>query len=127
MVSGAQHLQTIDLRQRPAEDVIPLIKPFLRPGDGISGSGFTLFVRTDAATLEQIRQMVATLDQVWADVIANSDALKAYAANRGALFAPFAGEDAQERVQPAIRNNAWLLFDAGKATVSPDSVGIPRP
>ena len=59
----AQQLETIDLRQRPAADVIPLIKPFLQPGDGITGSGFKLFVRTDPATLAQIRQMLGALDQ----------------------------------------------------------------
>ena len=71
--------------------------------------------------------VVATLDQVWSDVIANSQALKDYAASRGAQFAPYSGDDAQQRVQAAIRTNAWLLFDAGKAQISPDSVGIPRP
>ena len=72
-------------------------------------------------------EVIATLDQIWQDVIANSQALKDYAANRGAQFAPYWGDDAQQRVQAAIRTNAWLLFDAGKAQVSPDSVGIPRP
>jgi len=43
--------------------VIPLIKPFLKPGDGISGSGFSLFVRTDPDTLAQIRQMLSSLDR----------------------------------------------------------------
>jgi tripartite-type tricarboxylate transporter receptor subunit TctC len=72
-------------------------------------------------------EVVATLDAVWADTIANSQALKDYAAERGAVFAPYSGADAQTRVQPAIRTNAWLLYDAGKAQKSPDEVGIPRP
>lgn len=71
--------------------------------------------------------VIATLDKAWAEGIANSKALQDYAASRGAVFAPYYGEDAQSRVQPAIRTNAWLLFDGGKATVSPDTVGIPRP
>jgi tripartite-type tricarboxylate transporter receptor subunit TctC len=72
-------------------------------------------------------EVVATLDKVWAEAIANSDALKEYAQSRGAVFAPYHGEDAQQRVQPAIRTNAWLLYDGGKAKKSPDEVGIPRP
>ena len=28
---------------------------------------------------------------------------------------------------PAIAANAWLMSDTGKAKVSPDKVGIPRP
>ena len=57
-------MESIGLRQRQAADIIPLIKPFLQPGDGISGSGFSLFVRTDSATMAQIRQMIGQLDQV---------------------------------------------------------------
>ncbi|MHA1552948.1 MAG: Bug family tripartite tricarboxylate transporter substrate binding protein, partial [Alphaproteobacteria bacterium] len=71
--------------------------------------------------------VVAAIDKAWSETIANSQALKDYAAGRGAVFAPFYGDDAQERVQPAIRMNAWLLFDGGKAQKSPDTVGIPRP
>jgi len=71
--------------------------------------------------------VVAKLDEVWSTAIADSQALKDYAAGRGAVFAPFYGDDAQERVQPAIRTNAWLLYDGGKAKTSPDDVGIPRP
>lgn len=73
------------------------------------------------------QEVVDTLNQVWVDTMANSDALKQYAAGRGAVFAPYYGEDAQNRVQPAIRLNAWLLFDAGKAKIDPSTVGIPRP
>ena len=46
---------------------------------------------------------------------------------RGALFAPSSGEAAQKAVFPAIQANAWLLFNGGKAKVSPDTVGIPKP
>lgn len=72
-------------------------------------------------------EVVAALDKVWATQIADSQALKDYAANRGAVFAPFYGEDAQKRVMPAIQNNAYLLFDGGKAKVDPATVGIDRP
>ncbi len=70
---------------------------------------------------------VQTMDQVWQDVIANSPALKRFAGERGALFAPYYGQDAQERAFPMVQSNAWTLFDSGKAPISPDSVGIPRP
>jgi hypothetical protein len=26
-----------------------------------------------------------------------------------------------------VQANAWLMFDSGKAKVSPDTVGIPKP
>jgi tripartite-type tricarboxylate transporter receptor subunit TctC len=72
-------------------------------------------------------EVVKTLERAWAETILKSESLKKYAASRGALFAPLAGDAAQKAVFPAIQANAWLLFDGGKAKVSPDTVGIPRP
>jgi len=72
-------------------------------------------------------EVVKTLEKLWAEQIVKSEALKKYAASRGALFAPAAGDAAQKAVFPAVQANAWLLFDGGKAKVSPDTVGIQRP
>jgi tripartite-type tricarboxylate transporter receptor subunit TctC len=72
-------------------------------------------------------EVVKTVERIWAENIAKSEALKKYAASRGALFAPQSGEVAQKAVFPAVQANAWLLFDGGKAKVSPDTVGIARP
>ncbi len=83
---------------------------------------FGIFVPGDAPA-----EVVATLDEVWKDKIANSKALQDYATQRGAVFAPYYGEEAQKRVAPAVAQNAWLMFDGGKAAVDPSTVGIPRP
>jgi len=72
-------------------------------------------------------EVVKTLEKIWAEQIAKSEAIKKYANSRGALFAPSAGETAQKAVFPAVQANAWLLFNGGKAKVSPDTVGIPKP
>jgi tripartite-type tricarboxylate transporter receptor subunit TctC len=72
-------------------------------------------------------EVVTALDRVWQDHIVPSAALKDYAAERGALFLPVWGDEAQAAVQPAIRRTAWILQDSGKAKVSPDQLGIPRP
>jgi tripartite-type tricarboxylate transporter receptor subunit TctC len=71
--------------------------------------------------------VVKTVERIWAENIMKSEALKKYAANRGALFAPQFGDAAQKAVFPAVQANAWLLFEGGKAKVSPDTVGIPKP
>lgn len=70
---------------------------------------------------------VQTFDMVWENVVANSEALKRYAAERGAQFTPFFGQDAEERAMGMVRQNAWLLFDGGKAPIDPSTVGIERP
>ena len=40
------------------------------------------------------------------------------------MFAPSYGDAAQKAVFPAVQANAWMLFENGKAKVSPDTVGI---
>jgi tripartite-type tricarboxylate transporter receptor subunit TctC len=72
-------------------------------------------------------EVVKTVEKIWAENIAKSEALKKYAASRGALFAPSYGEAAQKAVYPAVQANAWMLFESGKAKVSPDTVGIAKP
>ncbi|MGE0801204.1 MAG: Bug family tripartite tricarboxylate transporter substrate binding protein [Lautropia sp.] len=71
--------------------------------------------------------VVRTLERIWSQSIANNEVLKKYAASRGALFAPASGAAAQAAVLPAVQANAWLLFDSGKAKVSPETLGIARP
>ncbi len=71
--------------------------------------------------------VVKTVERIWAQNIVGSEALKKYATSRGALFNPLAGDAAQKAVFPAIQANAWVLFEGGKAKVSPDTVGIPKP
>jgi putative tricarboxylic transport membrane protein len=72
-------------------------------------------------------EVTATLDKAWATQIANNETLKKYAQSRGALFAPMAGDTAQAAVFPAIQAYAWTQQAAGKAKVSPDTVGIAKP
>ena len=72
-------------------------------------------------------EVTRTLDRIWATEMVRSDALRKYAAGRGAMFAPMAGEEAQKAVFPAIQAYAWTQQAAGKAKVSPDTIGIPKP
>ncbi|MBI4274383.1 MAG: tripartite tricarboxylate transporter substrate binding protein [Rhizobiales bacterium] len=71
--------------------------------------------------------VIKTLDMVWANVVAKSDAIKKYATSNGALFAPSAGDAAMKAAMPAIQTTAWQLHDAGKSKVAPDKVGIAKP
>jgi tripartite-type tricarboxylate transporter receptor subunit TctC len=70
--------------------------------------------------------VVKTMSEVWEKKIKNSDALKKYATARSALFAPLHGDEAERESFKMVRYSAWLYFDAGKAKVSPDTLGIPR-
>jgi hypothetical protein len=72
-------------------------------------------------------EVVATVERIWTTQIANNEAIKKYAVNRGAFFGPASGEAAQAAAFPAVQANAWLLHNGGKTKVSPDTVGIPKP
>jgi hypothetical protein len=58
----ANSITTIQLMNRPAEEVIPIIKPMLGAGDAITGQGFKLFLRSSAQTLEEVRDIIDALD-----------------------------------------------------------------
>jgi tripartite-type tricarboxylate transporter receptor subunit TctC len=71
--------------------------------------------------------VVDTMQRVWAEKMAKSEALMKYAGQRGALFAPYAGDEALKRVMPAIQAFSWLMHERGKAKIAPDTVGISKP
>jgi len=100
---------------------IPPLSQFI-PGFKDPINYFGIFV--PKAAPPEVKQ---TLDKIWATEMVKSDALRKYAQSRGAMFAPMAGEDAQKAVFPAIQSYAWTQQAAGKAKVSPDTVGIPKP
>jgi len=58
----ADSITTIQLRNRPAAEVIPIVKPMLGADDAISGQGFKIFLRSSAQTLAQVRGMIEVLD-----------------------------------------------------------------
>ena len=72
-------------------------------------------------------EVVETFNDIWEKEIAESEALQAYARQAGALFNPSFGEAAIEDVWPEVQADAWMLHDAGRATVSPEELNIPRP
>jgi tripartite-type tricarboxylate transporter receptor subunit TctC len=100
---------------------IPPLSQFI-PGFKDPINYFGIFVPKGAPP--EVKQ---TLDKIWATEMVKSDALKKYAQARGAMFAPMAGDEAQKAVFPAIQSYAWTQQAAGKAKVSPDTVGIPKP
>ncbi len=100
---------------------IPAVTQWL-PKISLATNYFGIWAPKDvpAAVLE-------TMAKVWDDKIAGSKALKDYAADRGALFTPYHGDDASQRAMGMVRQNAWLLYDAGKAPNDPSTFGIEKP
>jgi hypothetical protein len=58
----AASITTIQLNNRPAEEIIPIVKPMLDPSEVITGSGYKLFLRASPQTLQQVMGIVDALD-----------------------------------------------------------------
>jgi len=58
----ADSITTIQLHNRPAEEIIPIVKPMLGAGEVITGSGYKLFLRASPQSLEQVRDIIDALD-----------------------------------------------------------------
>lgn len=56
-------METIRLQHRLADQLIPELRPLLAPGGAMTGSNELLIIRTTPANLEQLRQVIATLDR----------------------------------------------------------------
>lgn len=56
-------LAVIELKHRPAADVLPVISPFLGPADTLSGKDTLLFLSTTPENLARIQAIIAQLDQ----------------------------------------------------------------
>jgi hypothetical protein len=67
-LAGAQayagdRIEVVPLKNRSAEELMPLIAPMLNQDEALSGTGYQLIVRAAPPRLEEIRALVAQLDQ----------------------------------------------------------------
>ncbi|MCB2054481.1 MAG: tripartite tricarboxylate transporter substrate binding protein [Geminicoccaceae bacterium] len=99
---------------------VPSINQWL-PDLQTANNYFGIFIPADAPA-----EVIETMDGIW-DEVANSEAMKKYAANRGAILDPSYGEAAQEAAMPAVTQNVFLLFDGGKIAEDPSTLGFERP
>lgn len=102
---------------------VPPVTDFIEGDLPILSTAFGIFIPVEGVPSE----VIETFDMIWADVIPEADALRSYALEKGALFTPASGEAAQEAVWPEIRADAWSFHAAGRTTMSPEELGIPKP
>ncbi len=69
-------------------------------------------------------EVVATLDKIWAEKVANSDAVKTYAETFGAVFAPSHGAEARAKAMPVVILEACSSVGRGEAVNDPATIGI---
>lgn len=60
--SFAYNLEIISLQHRPANEIIPVLKPLLIKDGSISGENFTIFIQTSDDNLQQLKSLLPVLD-----------------------------------------------------------------
>lgn len=127
MVRGNRLRPLAVLADQPLEiegyGTVPPITDFVSEKMPVLATGFGIFIPKDGTPPE----VIETMDLIWANRIANSSELRDYALNRGALFTPLHGEQARTAVWPEIQSDAWSFEAAGRTTMSPEELNIPRP
>ncbi len=98
---------------------VPPITDFL-PDYPVSDNYFGIFIPVGVPD-----EVVATMDRIWAEVIANSEAVSTYANRQGAIKAVLYGQEARDAIMPAVKDFAWGLWERNEAAVDPATVGIP--
>jgi len=105
----------------PDYGTIPPITDWL-PDITFAKTEFGIFAPKDIP--DEVRQ---TMDMIWENLIAHSEALQQYAEQRAVLFTPVYGDEALERIRRSAQVEAWMLHEAGRTVMSPEELGIPRP
>ena len=61
-VAAQQELEIIQLRNRTVDQIVPVLRPLVEPGGSVSGMNDQIILRASRRNIEQIRQVLATLD-----------------------------------------------------------------
>ena len=102
-------------------DPVPPITQFM-PDFPVAADYFGVFIPVGAPP-----EVYETVNQVWQDHVMNSEALQAYATDRGAVFSPSFGQEALDKAMPVVVAEACARVTRGEAVVNPSEIGIDCP
>jgi tripartite-type tricarboxylate transporter receptor subunit TctC len=127
MVRGGRLRPLAVLASQPLEiegyGTVPPITDYIDKPLPILSTAFGIFIPKEGTP----KEVIETFDMIWQNVIPNSKALKSYALQKGALFTPAYGDAARDKVWPEVQSDAWSFQAAGRAKISPEELGIPKP
>ncbi|MBC7983379.1 MAG: hypothetical protein H7Y02_05935 [Candidatus Obscuribacterales bacterium] len=63
VVAYAQQLTIIELRHRTADELLPLLRPMVSDGAGLTGADYRLLVRASDADVARLREALTVLDR----------------------------------------------------------------
>ncbi|MCP3662106.1 MAG: hypothetical protein GY696_06360 [Gammaproteobacteria bacterium] len=56
-------IEIIDLKGRTADEIIPIIKPFINPDGSITGTGYQLVLRTSSKNVQEVKNILKKIDR----------------------------------------------------------------
>lgn len=62
VIAAADEARILYLKHRPAEEIIPVIRPLLGPDDAVGGTDYRLIIRAPDAKLKEIERILPQLD-----------------------------------------------------------------
>ncbi|WJW74405.1 hypothetical protein QVG61_07720 [Thiohalobacter sp. IOR34] len=62
-LAAAGRMELIELKQRTAEELIPVLEPLLQEGEAVSGQGYRLVLQADETRLQELKRLVERLDR----------------------------------------------------------------
>lgn len=62
VVAADMELEVIDLRHRPATELVPMMRPFVSQGGSITGKDYKLIIRSTPQNIDQIKDLLGQLD-----------------------------------------------------------------
>ena len=60
---ASESIHYFDLKNRPADEVIPLIRPLLHNTEAMSGDGYQIFIKAPANRIEEIKNLISAVDR----------------------------------------------------------------
>ena len=128
-LAAADEVRILYLKHRPADEIIPAIRPLLGPDDALSGTDYRLIIRAPDKKLEEIERILPQLDvaprqlritvrqSVSVDDTADSQSLSGETGAGGArIILP--GKPGQER--GVVVRKGGLRYNVNRRTASSD-------
>ncbi len=139
----AEQIEVIQLQNRSAAELIPFIRPVMKSGEAVSGTGFKLILRASPETVGEVRQILSQIDSGLKNLVisvglAGSSRGEESAAGGGVRYGAEKGGSVSgyiehgestdqstgtQRIRVLEGQPAWIY--AGKTLVTPGAVYSP--
>lgn len=136
----ADRLEVIQLHNRTADEIIPIVHPIMKPGEAVTGSGFKLIVRASTGTVSEIKRILSQIDSGLKNLVVSVDqggsfsgrqsvagAEVRYGSNTGGAVSGYIGhgqlearETTGQRIRVVEGYPAWI--NVGQTLVAPATV-----